>query len=186
MIGGWKQESRRHLDDADSRSRRRRLVLRAAVRQRPPGHPGAHAERVLLLHPERPRRGAGGRLAAAAQAGRQTVEMRPEDFRVLADLKPDELRDVNFMVYHKWDNTRRFIDRLDPEQQALVTSGAGHEVVEPLAPQLALPPGELPAARSTRRASGSWLATGRCTTIRCPARTWPRPRSSPRSSTGSC
>ncbi|HYW78214.1 MAG TPA: right-handed parallel beta-helix repeat-containing protein, partial [Thermoguttaceae bacterium] len=33
--------------------------------------------------------------------------------------------DVHFMVYHKWDNTRRFIDRLDREQQALVTSGQG-------------------------------------------------------------
>ena len=56
---------------------------------------------------------------------RQTVGMRAEDFRVLADLKPHALRDVNFMVYHKWDNTRRFVDRLDHQQRALVTSGQG-------------------------------------------------------------
>jgi hypothetical protein len=56
---------------------------------------------------------------------RQTVEMRAEDFQVLADLKSDELADVHFMVYHKWDNTRRFIDRLDHERRALVTSGQG-------------------------------------------------------------
>ena len=55
----------------------------------------------------------------------QTIEMRPDDFRVLADLEPEALRDVNLMVYHKWDNTRRFIDRLDHQQHALVTSGRG-------------------------------------------------------------
>lgn len=56
---------------------------------------------------------------------RQIVTMRPEDFKILADLEPDELRDVNMMVYHKWDNTRRFIDRLAPDNHALITSGAG-------------------------------------------------------------
>jgi hypothetical protein len=38
---------------------------------------------------------------------------------------PDELRDVNLVVYHKWDNTRRFLDRLDESSHALVTSGEG-------------------------------------------------------------
>ncbi len=56
---------------------------------------------------------------------RQTVVMRPEDYPILAGLSPEELHDVNFMVYHKWDNTRRFVDQLDTEQQALVTSGRG-------------------------------------------------------------
>jgi len=63
--------------------------------------------------PRRPRR------------ARQTVRMRPDDFRILGDLRPEELKDVNFMVYHKWDNTRRFVDRLDPDQHALVTTGEG-------------------------------------------------------------
>ena len=56
---------------------------------------------------------------------RQTVRMRPEDFRTIAGLSPEELKDVNFMAYHKWDNTRRFVDRLDSQQHALVTSGQG-------------------------------------------------------------
>ncbi len=60
-----------------------------------------------------------------AKRARQTVRMRPEEFRLLADLRPDELKDVNFVVYHKWDNTRRFLDRLDPQQHALITSGEG-------------------------------------------------------------
>jgi hypothetical protein len=63
--------------------------------------------------PRRPRR------------ARQTVQMRPEDFQILADLAPEKLRDVSFVVYHKWDNTRRFPDRLDPQQHALITSGEG-------------------------------------------------------------
>jgi len=56
---------------------------------------------------------------------RQTVEMRAEDFRVIADLKPEELSDVNLMIYHKWDNTRRRIDSLDAKSNSLITSGRG-------------------------------------------------------------
>ena len=56
---------------------------------------------------------------------RQTVRVRPEDFATIAKLSPEEFADVNFMVYHKWDNTRRFLDRLDPQQHTLITSGEG-------------------------------------------------------------
>ncbi|MCP4859183.1 MAG: right-handed parallel beta-helix repeat-containing protein [Fuerstiella sp.] len=56
---------------------------------------------------------------------RQTLRMRPENFQTLATLRSDELRDVNLMVYHKWDNTRRFVDRLDPQRSELITSGQG-------------------------------------------------------------
>ncbi len=56
---------------------------------------------------------------------RQTLRMRPDDFQTLAALQPDELRDVNLMVYHKWDNTRRFVERLDPQRSELITSGQG-------------------------------------------------------------
>ena len=60
-----------------------------------------------------------------AKRARQTVLMRPEDFQTIAGLGPTELKDVNFVVYHKWDNTRRRPDRLDVQQHALVTDGAG-------------------------------------------------------------
>jgi hypothetical protein len=53
----------------------------------------------------------------------QTVFLRPEDFAAVAQLGPDELKDVNLVVYHNWDVTRRFIDRLDAEEHAVVTSG---------------------------------------------------------------
>ena len=56
---------------------------------------------------------------------KQTVVMRAQDFPVLAELSSAELRDVNLMLYHKWDNTRRFVDALDHQQQAMITSGRG-------------------------------------------------------------
>ena len=38
-------------------------------------------------------------------------------------LTPAELKDVNFVVYHNWDNTRRFIDSIDERESGFVTSG---------------------------------------------------------------
>ncbi len=63
---------------------------------------------------------------AASGSGKQavqTVVLRSEDFAAVAPLGPDELKDANLVVYHNWDNTRRFIDRLDAEEHAVVTSG---------------------------------------------------------------
>jgi len=60
-----------------------------------------------------------------AKAARQTVWFRPEDFHAVDGLTNDELRDVNLVVYHKWDNTRRFIDQLDEREQSLITTGGG-------------------------------------------------------------
>ncbi|MBE0540045.1 MAG: right-handed parallel beta-helix repeat-containing protein, partial [Verrucomicrobia bacterium] len=54
----------------------------------------------------------------------QTVYLSPEDFAAVAQLAPDELKDVNLVAYHNWDVTRRFIDRLDAAEHAVVTSGA--------------------------------------------------------------
>ena len=54
---------------------------------------------------------------------RQTIRIKPEDFETIAALPPEELRDVNLVVYHKWDNTRRFLERLNPRRQSLITHG---------------------------------------------------------------
>jgi hypothetical protein len=64
----------------------------------------------------------GGRRARQAQ---QTLWMRPADFQAVAGLTPEELKDVNLVVYHNWDNTRRFIDRIDEQEKSLVTRGEG-------------------------------------------------------------
>jgi len=60
-----------------------------------------------------------------ATKARQTVTLRPEDMKHLAGLDANTLADVNMVIYHKWDNTRRFITSVDPRTNTLVTEGAG-------------------------------------------------------------
>ena len=60
-----------------------------------------------------------------AKRARQTVFVQPEDLKSLDSLTEKELGDVNMMVYHKWDITRRFIHGLDKEKSALISYGAG-------------------------------------------------------------
>jgi len=54
---------------------------------------------------------------------RQTVKLRAEDIKPLLALKPAELGDVNLMVFHKWDNTRRFIGSVDAASASIITDG---------------------------------------------------------------
>lgn len=60
-----------------------------------------------------------------AKQAKQTVWLRPADFQALAGLSRAELADVNFLVYHNWDNTRRFLDALNEADHSFVTSGEG-------------------------------------------------------------
>lgn len=60
------------------------------------------------------------------ERARQTVCMRPEDFRAtLARVSPAEFGDVNLLVYHNWDNTRRFLESVDPKESTFTTLGEG-------------------------------------------------------------
>jgi hypothetical protein len=59
------------------------------------------------------------------QRARQTVTMRPGDISALFGLADRELHDVQMVVYHKWDNTTRFIEALDKTESAIVTTGEG-------------------------------------------------------------
>jgi hypothetical protein len=57
---------------------------------------------------------------------RLTGILRPEDFKAaLEGLSADEIRDAQVLVYHNWDNTRRFLESTDPATNALVTVGEG-------------------------------------------------------------
>jgi hypothetical protein len=60
---------------------------------------------------------------AHAKEARRIVWISPDDFACIAKLSADELKDVNLVVYHNWDATRRFIDSLDAKECAIVTSG---------------------------------------------------------------
>ncbi|WP_052573353.1 right-handed parallel beta-helix repeat-containing protein [Haloferula sp. BvORR071] len=44
---------------------------------------------------------------------RQTVEMEDDALRWLRDLSPESLEKVQMLAYHKWDNTRRFIEKVE-------------------------------------------------------------------------
>ncbi|MGE5297241.1 MAG: right-handed parallel beta-helix repeat-containing protein, partial [Solirubrobacterales bacterium] len=59
------------------------------------------------------------------QRARQTVTIRPDDLSPLFGLSDRELHDVQMVVYHKWDNTTRFIDALDKTESAIITTGEG-------------------------------------------------------------
>jgi hypothetical protein len=92
-----------------------------AVRAREPNRFWHYLEKVEeeVLNAER---GVDGRRARGA---RQTVKLRTDDAAILRGLKPEDLKDVNLVVYHNWDNTRRFIDSFDAATSTLVTTGAG-------------------------------------------------------------
>ncbi|HEX5221029.1 MAG TPA: right-handed parallel beta-helix repeat-containing protein [Verrucomicrobiae bacterium] len=66
--------------------------------------------------------GNGGRRPREA---RQTIRLRGADFESIAGLNTNELQDVNLIVYHNWDATRRFIDQVDAANDSLITSGEG-------------------------------------------------------------
>ncbi len=47
------------------------------------------------------------------QTARQTVEIDEDAAKWLRDLDPQALAGVQMLAYHKWDNTRRFIEKVD-------------------------------------------------------------------------
>jgi hypothetical protein len=67
----------------------------------------------LLGQPARP----------AAKEAQQIVTLRTNAFQAVAGLTADEIKDVNLVVYHNWDVTRRFVDRIDDSEKSIVTSG---------------------------------------------------------------
>jgi len=72
---------------------------------------------MLNVRQEKLESGAG----RAGASMRQTVTVRPGDIELLRGLGKKELGDVVMRVYHKWDNTTRFIDGLG--DNTIVTDG---------------------------------------------------------------
>jgi hypothetical protein len=67
-----------------------------------------------------------------AKRARQIISARPGDLTTLADLSPAQFRDVQLLAYHKWDNTRRFLDSMDLVTGTLVTTGEGMKSWNPM------------------------------------------------------
>lgn len=62
----------------------------------------------------------------------QTMTVRPEEFASLAGLSSEEIRQVQILAFHKWDTTRRFLDRADAKNGQLVISGQKMKSWNPL------------------------------------------------------
>jgi hypothetical protein len=54
---------------------------------------------------------------------RQSFTLKPEDFAPLAAIPSQELAGTQFLAYHKWDNTRRFIESLTTGENRINTVG---------------------------------------------------------------
>ncbi len=67
-----------------------------------------------------------------AKKARQTIKVWPEDLQLLRGLSHQEQQDVNLLAYHKWDNTRRFLESIDVDEGLMVTSGTGMKEWNPL------------------------------------------------------
>jgi Right handed beta helix region/GH141 insertion domain len=91
---------------------------RRATRARAPNKFRFH---LLDIQEEPLKRGTGGQILQA----RQTVSLRPGDFKAVSGMTANELKDVNLVVYHNWDVTRRFVDGINAVEKSLVTSGEG-------------------------------------------------------------
>ena len=58
-----------------------------------------------------------------ANEAQQTVSLRADNFKVVAGMTAAEMKDLNLVVYHNWDVTRRFVDRIDEPENSLMTTG---------------------------------------------------------------
>ncbi len=60
-----------------------------------------------------------------AEYATQKLYTSPENLSSLEDLSSDERSQVVAMFYHKWDNTRKYIDYLQKDSSAIFISGTG-------------------------------------------------------------
>ncbi|MDA3924968.1 MAG: right-handed parallel beta-helix repeat-containing protein [Kiritimatiellae bacterium] len=61
-----------------------------------------------------------------AEHARQTIKIDKDEFeKTLGQLSTEELKDVQMQIYHKWDNTWRFIKQVDEEKASIITEGRG-------------------------------------------------------------
>jgi hypothetical protein len=91
---------------------------------------------------------------ARTKSARQIITLRAADSAAIGPLSPEDLRDANLVVYHKWDVTRRFIDAFDPAKRELTTSGEG---MKPWNPWVKDTPFLVENFRGALDAPGEWF-----------------------------
>lgn len=63
---------------------------------------------------------------------RQTLYADPDDISTLRGLTESERKHAQIMLFHKWDNTRKFLDGVDPDTGELLISGGKMKSWNPL------------------------------------------------------
>ncbi len=137
MIAGWEQAGwgtwSAHVPEVrDGRWYFEQLWVNGvrAVRARTSGNDSLiRAQQSLLIPIEQSVAGSQPKLLRHA---RQLLFMGPSVLHPLAKLDYPVLRDVQIVIYHKWDVTRRFIDAISPDAGIVIVSGAPMEPSNPL------------------------------------------------------
>ncbi len=83
----------------------------------------------FMLALEEERRISGER---GAEVYEQTLRFEPEDLAAFRGATPEERRDAVFAFYHKWDNTRRRPESVDPVAGVVVVRGGAVKPHNPL------------------------------------------------------
>ena len=60
-----------------------------------------------------------------ARRAKQTLFAQPEELQSLANLTKEEVSRAQILLFHKWDNTRKFLDDMDVTAGTLNISGGG-------------------------------------------------------------
>ncbi|MCP5527310.1 MAG: right-handed parallel beta-helix repeat-containing protein [Verrucomicrobiales bacterium] len=92
--------------------------------------------------------------AGRPRRAEQTLQVGPEIGALLAGLTPGELRDVNLVAFHKWDNTRRRIDEFRADGGQIITRGGG---MKPWNPLVRGTPFHIENLRAALDAPGEWF-----------------------------
>lgn len=70
-----------------------------------------------------------GRVPEKAQ---QILTFDEENFNYINQIAANEIENVRFRAYHKWDFTLRYIDKIDSERKTIYTSGKGMKPWNPM------------------------------------------------------
>lgn len=71
-------------------------------------------------------------MGRAAEEARQFIQLHDEDMAVFAGVDDTAVRDVQLVAFHKWDNTRRFVESIDRRTGTLVLHGTGMKPWNPM------------------------------------------------------
>ncbi len=85
---------------------------------------------------------------------RQRIALRDDELGLLQAIPAETLKDVQMVAYHKWDNTRRFVDAVDAAAREMVISG---ELMKPWNPMTRNTPFHLENFEEALDQPGEWF-----------------------------